>query len=331
MTITVFPIPAVVISSQVIDNNVLLLWSAPPSTFVIRSYIIKKDGVEVGRMTGTFTTFFEAVPGTFRYAVVPIDLAGNIGDESSVLITVNQPPDYALHDTFVSTLNGTRVNVLLLPGPKLLASWARESYQAHFRGRGYNTWQAKINAGYIPYISPAAITGSYTEQIDYGTVISNLIVNITYNTLAITPAGVSVTVKMQVSSDNVTYTPYTNGAVQFFATFRYLRFQLVFTGVNDKALIELYNLTVLLNVKRENDGGDLNALATDVSGTPVLFNKAYKDVESITVTVKETTVPYIAIYDFLDAPNPTGFKVYVYNTAGARVSKTVSWKARGIV
>lgn len=95
-------------------------------------------------------------------------------------------------------------------------------------------------------------------------------------------------------------------------------------------LIEISNLTIRLDVKRENDGGTVNALSTDVSGTVVTFNKPFKDIETITVSVKETT-RYFAMYDFVDIPNPTSFKVYVFDAAGVRASKVVTWAARGII
>jgi hypothetical protein len=56
---------------------------------------------------------------------------------------------------------------------------------------------------------------------------------------------------------------------------------------------------------------------------------AFIDVDSISVTAAGTS-PVIAIYDFVDAPNPTTFKVLLYNTSGSRVSGTFSWTARGV-
>lgn len=95
-------------------------------------------------------------------------------------------------------------------------------------------------------------------------------------------------------------------------------------------IAELSNLVIRLDVKRENDGGSVNALAGDVGGTPVLFNKAFKDIESITVSVKETE-RFFVIYNFVDIPNPVQFYVLVFDIAGVRASKTVTWAARGIV
>lgn len=96
-----------------------------------------------------------------------------------------------------------------------------------------------------------------------------------------------------------------------------------------EALVQLYNLRARLDVKYEMDSGVVEAEAVDVSGTPVVFNKAFKDVDSIALSVNDT-VERKVIYDFVDVPNPTGFTVYVFNAAGARVDATVSWIARGI-
>lgn len=96
------------------------------------------------------------------------------------------------------------------------------------------------------------------------------------------------------------------------------------------SLIEYYNLTVRLDVKKAVDSGVVVAVSTDVSGTPVLFNKAFKDVDSVVATVQEVA-NFQVVVDFVDVPNPTGFSVYVFNAAGTRVTKTVYWVARGII
>lgn len=96
------------------------------------------------------------------------------------------------------------------------------------------------------------------------------------------------------------------------------------------SLIEYYNLTVRLDVKKAVDSGVIVAVSTDPTGTPVTFNKAFKDVDSVVATVQEVN-NFIVVVDFVDVPNPTGFSVYVYNVAGVRVTKTVYWVARGII
>lgn len=64
-------------------------------------------------------------------------------------------------------------------------------------------------------------------------------------------------------------------------------------------------------------------------GTPVAFGIAFVDVDAISVT-PSGTVARLAIYDFVDTPNPTRFKVLLFDTSGNRVSGPFSWSARGV-
>ncbi len=95
------------------------------------------------------------------------------------------------------------------------------------------------------------------------------------------------------------------------------------------SLTEIVSLQIRLDVKEITDSGTVSCLASDSGGTVVNFNKAFRDVTAIVLTVKQTT-ERIAIYDFVDTLNPTSFKILVFNTSGARVNETVSWIARGI-
>lgn len=322
----------VTITHQVIDNNVLLYWTVPVSQFTIRHYLLTKDVVPVGVIGGTFVSFFETVAGTYTYCVVPVDIIGNEGARSDITVTVNTPPDFAIQDSRLSTLLGTRVNVILADGPELIANWTAETFQNHFTTRAWLTPQNQVDAGYPIYIQPAATTGSYEEIFDYGVVIQNVIFVVTYNMIAVTPLSeVTVVVKMAVSTDGVSYSSFASGSTQFYSSFRYFKLRLEFAGADDKALLRIYNLRVDINVKRENDGGEVAALSSDSGGTQVLFTKDFKDVESITATVKSTTEPFIAIIIWVDIPNPTFFHVMAFDSTGNRVSKTVEWKARGIV
>ena len=96
------------------------------------------------------------------------------------------------------------------------------------------------------------------------------------------------------------------------------------------ALARLYLLEARLDVRLETDEGTVSALASDSGGTTVNFNKDFKDIISINVSVLDT-VEKKAIFDFTDVPDPTSFKVLVFDTAGARVNATVHWIARGVL
>lgn len=329
--VTVPTISAVSINKQVIDNNVLLSWSAPASVFNIKHYEVYRDSSLIGTLLGTFFVRFEAVAGTYIFKIIAVDIAGNRSADATASVTVTAPPDYVLQAQTLSTLNGTRVNTPLLSGPKLLACWATELWNAHFTTRSWGDPKDQVDAGYPIYIQPSSLTGSYEEIIDYGTVLSNVAATIIYNTNLIAGTLVGVVVKMATSTDGSSYSAFVSGASQFLASLRYLKFRFEFTNVDDVSLTEVFNIQISLNVKREIDSGEVSALSTDATGTQVNFNKIFKDIDSITCTVDSTTEPYIVIYDFVDIPNPTGFKVYVFDTTGNRISKLVSWKARGVV
>ena len=334
-TAVTFIVPQIggsVISKQVIDNNVLLSWTVPASTFNIAYYILERNGVEVGTINGTFTTFFEVLAGTYTYSMIAVDIVGNRGSRFSADVIVNQPPDFGIQDFRTSQLLGPRVDVLRTPGPKLLCNYRDHTWQEHFVNRSWLSPQDQVNAQYPIYIQPINLTGSYEETFDYGIVFHNVIVTIAWNTNDLSLiSAMGIVVKLQVSEDGTNYSAYSDGASQFFDAFRYLKLRLEFTGEDDHALIELFNLTITLNVKRENDGGEVAAVATDPGGTVVNFNKLFRDIESITCTTKSTLEPFVVIFDFQDVPDPRSFKVLVFDTMGARVSRTVDWKARGII
>ena len=321
---------AVVITSQVIDNNVLLDWDEPISVFRILNYEIAKGGVVVGFVDASFFTRFENVAGSYTYRIVAIDIAGNRGVPSEVTVEVLSPPDYALQDERISDLSGTRVNLALTDIPSLIFSNITETWEDHFINNSWNTIEDQINAGYPIYIQPTNLTGSYEEVIDYGLVLNNVIATITFNFNLIDP-DVATVIQMATSLDGAAWSSFTPGASQFIPTMRYLKFRLEFTGTDDHSVMEVFNVTILLNVKRENDGGEILADETDVGGTEVLFNKAFKDIESITCTTKSVTEPYYVIFDFTDIPNPVSFFVYVFDSTGNRVTKIIDWKARGII
>lgn len=212
---------------------------------------------------------------------------------------------------------------------KLIACIAPESWENHFLSRLWSSPQAQINAGYPRYCQPTALTGIYEEVADFGGVFSNVIVNLNWAFNNIT-GSVSISPFIATSTDGVTFTPLAGGSSQFAQSVRYVKVHFDFAAADDKSIAEFFNLQVLLDVKNEIDGGEGDALAGDVGGTVVLFNKDFKSVKSITVSAK-SAVDISAAYDFTSTPNPTGFKVLLFNATGARVSGHYSWKARGVI
>ena len=89
-------ITQVVITKNIIDNNVLLYWTTPVSTFNIQEYRLYKDGEIKGTTFATFMAFFELIPGTYTYSIISVDVAGNLSDPTSITALVNQPPGLRL-------------------------------------------------------------------------------------------------------------------------------------------------------------------------------------------------------------------------------------------
>jgi hypothetical protein len=327
---TLGAIPTINITAQVIDNNVLFYWTAPTSTFEIDYYTLYRDGVEIGRSRGTFSAIFEQSPGTFAYSIIATDIAGNDSVESFVTGIISQPPDYELFDNFMSSLNGTLTNLLLEASPKLLCCVnLTETWATHFSVPSWTSIQDQIDAGFPYFEQPAKTTGQYDEKIDFGTILTDTLITVLYDTNVL-DGSTTITVKMSVSDDDMSYSSYVAGSSQFYASFRYVKIRLEFVGADTTALLELYNLVVNLDVKHGNDGGQIDALAADTGGTVTSFNRAFKDITSLTATPWDPT-SLKAVVDFVDVPDPTDFKVLVFDDTGTRVDATVYWKARGVI
>ena len=104
--------------------------------------------------------------------------------------------------------------------------------------------------------------------------------------------------------------------------------RLTFTATGGDDLVEVRGLNIKLSGKLKTDSGAGSAVSTDSGGTTVLFTTGFIDVQAIVVTPAGTAARY-AIYDFADVPNPTSFKVLLFDSAGNRVSGDFSWTARG--
>jgi len=328
--ITILSPYAPFITAAVVDNNVLLNWTTPTTSFSIERFRIYRDNNLYGVLRATFVSTFETVAGTYTYSIEAVDIAGNTGPRGYVTAVVNTPPDYQLLDRAVSDLDGTMHNVVRTSVPTLIACVdTAPTWELHYTTKSWDQPQDQIDAGYPIYIQPTVTTGWYEEIIDYELEIQNVIVTVVFQMAQIVPE-VTVVVYLASSTDGIVYTPLVAGYSQFVPLFRYLKIRLEFTGSSDKALAELTLMETTIDVKREVDGGEIVALAGDTLGTQVLFNKVFKDVNSITCTA-DSVEPIIIIYDFVDIPNPEFFKVFALDSTGNRVTYLVSWKARGTV
>ena len=320
------------VSAQVIDNNVLLNWTVPSSSFAIDHYNLYRDSIKFAELSGNFTVRFEAASNTYEYGVEAVDVAGNVGPRGLVEATVRQPPDYVLEDSRSIDLSTVTATNALYENEYIIACVdVTETYQAHFTSESWADPEDQVTAGYERYIQENLLTGDIVDEHDYGSIIENTIVSVNYVKEIFSGTNdVTVTIQMDVSDDGIVWAGYTSGASQFFESFRYLRVKLVFTATDDDSMIRVSNVTVAVSIKREVDSGYALCDSGDSGGTTVNFNKAFKDVDSVTATCDDVEPIYVVV-KFVDIPNPTSFALLAFDSSGQRVTKTVKWKARGIV
>lgn len=327
--------PATVsINVEVIDNNVLLRWSDAMTLLPVDRYEIRKGaswalGQQVGdNGNGRFATFFEQAAGTYTYWIVAFDTAGNQSLPASINALVSQPPDYTLRDDFNSTFNGHGVGTWGMDG-QLYAPLTNDTWQQHFEQHGWTTPQSQVASGLPHYFQPSIRNAQYEEVIDYGTTLSSTAISVTL-TSQILFGDVTVTPTLAVKKEaNAIWISYP-GQSQIVATdFRFLKVHFDFVASSGNDLIRLSHLNIKLSTKFKNDSGEGIASAADTGGTLVNFATPFIDVSSITVTAKGTSAR-IAIYDFVDTPYPTHFKVFLYDTDGNRVNGPFSWSAKGV-
>ena len=319
-----------VITAQVIDNSVTLKWTVPTADFTVASYELYRDTTKIGDLTGTFTVVQETSNGTYTYKVRAYDIYGNVGAYGTITATVNNPPDYELEDERISTFSGTKNNCAV-EGIKLLACLdLATDYEHHFTNNSWSSPQDQVTAGYDRWIQPSEVTADYTEQIDYGTLLENVIVSVQWAEEVVN-GSVSIVSKIRTSDDAISWTSWTTGTVHFATSMRYAEVKLEFTGT-DTDLVYVYTYTIRVDVKREVDSGIVDVYASDYGsgGTVTYFNKSFKDVKSITIS-QDQTIPGYAIPNFTDIPNPTFFQIIYFDNTGNVRDATVRWMARGVV
>lgn len=320
---------AVALMADVIDNNVMLRWTTSTGSLAIDYYELRRGETwaaadVIGQVANaTVKNIFEKTSGEYTYWIAPRDIGGNYGPPASVTANVNQPPDYVLLDDIDSDFTGTLENAVLELGHVVMPVTTGETYEDHFENNDWDSPKDQIDAGYLIYIQPEAASGYYEEEIDLGAVIAGSTVSVTPTITVVsgTPV-VDVTIYYKESSGD----PYdsASGPAAFITNFRYLKIRVT---VSD-GLVRMTGLNTKIDVKVKRDSGTVAAEASDIGGTQVDFNVDFLDIDSIVVTALGTT-PHIAIYDFVDAPNPTGFKVLLFDMTGNRASGQVSWSAVG--
>lgn len=319
-----------------IGHFVTLRWTPPSTgTLSVAKYRVLRGAnfgtaELVGEFNGTFVTIFETVGGTFTYWIQPVDLAGNLGTQEFVTVTLSAPSDFVLKADQTITDFTVKNNVFLDPAGFFIGPFnPSESWEAHFVNRGWTTIAQQLDAGFNFYAEPGATDGYVETVIDFGVAFPSTALLLDFDSQVLDGA-LTFEPKLSWSADNVTFTAPVSGASALATSCRYVKIRIDFNGTTNRSLGFIKNVRLRASVKLETDQGMVTANSGDSGGTTVNFNLPFLDIESITVSVSSTSDDK-AVYDFVDAPNPTSMKVLAFNGAGSRVTKTVSWVARGVV
>lgn len=139
---------------QVIDNTVMLTWSAPsPTTLPVSHYNIREGSAwatayDLGRKDGMFTTITELAKGTYTYWICTVDTDGVESDPIQRTCEVAEPPDFVYHgqlfanyqviddpnngNTIASTYTNAKYDQYGGVGSVVLPVNTTEQYQQHF-------------------------------------------------------------------------------------------------------------------------------------------------------------------------------------------------------
>ncbi len=324
--------------TTVIDNNILFNWTGVRGTLPTREYILKKGNsldtaIDIGTTRGLFSTYLETKAGLYTYWIAAVDIAGQVGLYEQVTSKVSAPPDYELAVDYYSDFSSaSRLNMAAVNGEYLLPVSSSQTWSQHFDNASKTTLQEFISGGYSLFIQPGINTGAidayYEETYALGTPLTSMSarIDLTGEVLSGNPV---IKTYLSSSEDGVNFTEYVETSQLFLSSFSYVRFKIVVDSPDDKSVYLLKQINIVLDAKLKSDTGTTTCLDTDVGGTTVYFNQDFIDVTTIGLTVKGTT-PSIAVYDFDGSlPNPTSFKILLFDTNGVRTSGSVTWTAKG--
>jgi hypothetical protein len=318
------------LSGSAIGNNAILNWTEPLSTWEISYYILKRDAAEIGIIDGTFAISSEVIGGDYEYTVQAVDIVGNIGNESPVItLTLENPIDVVFTASIDSTYNGTYTDTDFNEYEQIegiVGAIIEETIQEHFDDNSWTDPAEQVSAGYPIWFSPTGTTGTYVEEFDFGSILTDSTINVVFAKLNLY-GNSDVTCEIEYSDDDITWNGPEAGTSFLAPSFRYVRITLTFTNDNDESLAFVSGLKVVISTQLVLDSGSGAAVSTDVSGTEIFFNRTFQQVNSITLTPESTTAALLVWNNV----GTDSFFVYAFNLAGTRINADFSWKARGIV
>ena len=317
---------------EVVVSTVLLRWTVPASSWRINHFIIYKDGLEIGRVFGTFKLIQEQVGGSYSYSVRAVDIVGNESTMSATKTAdLHDPSEFEFVDELSADYTGTYVrtdfaridSIPGIIGPVHIHTWTE-----HFEFFNFDSPQHQVDSGYPIYYQPSYLgQGTYEEIFDFGEIYKAITIVVDYNQLQIN-GSTNISTELSYSDDGINWSTPVIGISTLALSFRYVKVIWAFENADDKSVAFISNLKVVLNVTLTLDSGSVDCLAAHAGGTLVTYNKDFTGISSVTATA---TVSLQPLYAVCDAVTKDNFRILIFDSSGNRESANVSWKARGVV
>lgn len=308
-------------TADVIDNNILLKWDEPAQTSLpISRYELSlgptfAEAISLGSILGTFSARFEFKAGDYTYWLSTVDTADNYSQPASIVARIEQPPDFEFFGShkfnFIED-SSTGSDSQVIDDNSVLTPVSHETWEDHFAIHGWDTIQEQIDDQYPYLVHPTDTNASFVIAHDFQAEInSTVLVGFTYGVNELS-GTVSIVPTVSTSLNGSDWTDYEPGTTRVYAQFvRFVRIAFAVQASDDKGLALIENLSVSMSVKE----GTLAGSGTTLPGgsVQVSIEGFFSDVKSIMITPGyNPNFPVVAVYDFLDAPNPETFTVYTY-------------------
>ena len=293
--------------AQVIDNTIMFYWISPVKTSLPINHTLLKKGpnwntaVIIGEKKGDFTTLNEIQGGSNIYWIAAVDTDGNESIPVSLAAQVSEPPDFIFNAAFTSNLDATKINAVseMDDSGLIMPVNTTETWQEHFVNNSWTSPSNQVSANFPIYIQPSEDSGYYEEVFILGSTLGSSRIVLNYAGTIISGSPV-ITPTISVSNNGTTYIDYEGSSNIYASIFKYVKIKIHVSAPTNKELYSLNFLSVTLDSKQKTDSNTLlSALASDVKGTIVNFNKEFVNVESITVSPLGTTA-INAVYEFQD-------------------------------
>lgn len=338
-------IPGAVIGFDVTQfgSNLLMDWQEPSAgDLPISRYYVRRGTVYatadlIGTVSGTFAVWSERIGGSYTYWITPEDSAGNLGPQTSRTVTVPDPDDFVIQSD-VSLVPYWTSSEKAIKGGTI---WAPDADSNSFYAPIDSTIEETASLPLMILQTPETLSmlddapptttdaGFLEFTIDYEATLESIYIDFSYSEEVI-GGTVDIVPQISLSLDGSTYTDYPATSEMVGSNFRYAKYRLDFDATTTAGLSRIYDIRARLSLEIDEEYQIVDVFAADSGGTLVTFGLPFIDLQDLQVTAIGSA-ELKAVANFVDAPNPTDFKILLFDAGGTRVDGTVSYRAKGTV